>query len=88
MPFLMIATMIEISAALFDFAIHAADRYPKRGRQSGILCFMMELGMPGNNYNWLGWIIWEAYPTFITARCVFLGSTELPEHIVMFLVYV
>ena len=32
MPFLMIATMIEISAALFDFAIHAADRYPKRGR--------------------------------------------------------
>jgi phosphatidylglycerophosphate synthase len=74
-PFILFWTMAEIMAAVFDFAIHAADRYPRRGKQSGF-CIILEWGMPGGGWSTFGWIIWLSYPFFVCARCLSLGYAE------------
>lgn len=72
-PFLMICTMVEVVAALYDFAMLACDRYPARSPQSGI-CIIIEWAIPAGRYTDLGWVIWLAYPFFVTARCLHLAD--------------
>lgn len=72
-PWILFWTMIEISSAMFDFAITACDRYPPRDSQAGI-CVILEWGMPGESYTALGWIIWLSYPLFVTSRCLYLSD--------------
>jgi hypothetical protein len=70
-PWITLCTVVEIVAALFDFAIVACDRYPKRGPQSGF-CVILEWAIPGGRYSQLGWINWLSYPFFVVARCMFI----------------
>ena len=66
--------MIEISSALFDFAITACDRFPQPDTQTGI-CVILQWSQPGGKCNTLGWINWLSYPFFVTARCIYLTSS-------------
>jgi phosphatidylglycerophosphate synthase len=73
-PFLMLCTMVEVVAALYDFAMLACDKYPPRSPQSGI-CIIIEWAIPAGRYTDLGWVIWLAYPHFVAARCLYLADS-------------
>lgn len=82
-PILMLCSMVEVVAALYDFAMLACDRYPARPPQSGI-CIIIEWAIPGGKYTDLGWVIWLAYPHFVFARCIYLTGS-LPTMAPLFL---
>ena len=72
-PWITLCTVVEIVAALFDFAIVACDRYPPRPKQSGFN-IILEWAIPGGRYTQLGWINWLSFPFFVVARCMALSG--------------
>lgn len=66
-PWLVIATSVEISTGIYDYALIATARYPRlRKGQSGFFA-ILEWSMPHNEYTHLGVFLWLAYPFY----CVF-----------------
>ena len=72
-PFMMILTMIEVMAAIFDFALLACDRFPRRptSMESGFN-IILRWGMPNQSWSRLGWIIWLSYAPYMIARILYL----------------
>jgi len=73
-PFVALWTMVETATAVFDFAMHATERYGPRGKQGGF-CAVLEWAIPAGRWNWLGYAMWISYPVFCTARC--LGAAQV-----------
>lgn len=72
-PFVMLWTMTEVMAALFDFAILSSDRYPRRAAEfERGFNIVLACTIPGGSWNRLGWAMWLAYPHFVLSRCLFL----------------
>ncbi|CAF0992502.1 unnamed protein product [Rotaria magnacalcarata] len=66
-PWLLIATSIEIGTGIFDFSVTATARYPKLKKGQSGFFLILEWSMPENGYTNLGTFLWLAYPFY----CVF-----------------
>ncbi len=74
LPWMMIATTIELATCIWDFAQTATLRYPVYGRKTGIL-IILQWTMPGGKYNKLGTFLWLAYPFYAVTCCLDLTWT-------------
>ncbi|CAF1312699.1 unnamed protein product [Rotaria sordida] len=66
-PWLLVATSVEISTGLFDFSVTATARYPKLKKGQSGFFLILEWTMPENEYTIFGTFLWLAYPFY----CVF-----------------
>ncbi|CAF1106097.1 unnamed protein product [Rotaria sp. Silwood1] len=66
-PWLLIATSIEIGTGIFDFSITSTARYPKLKKGQNGFFLILEWTMPENQYTHFGTFLWLAYPFY----CVF-----------------
>ena len=73
MPWIMLASTVEVAMCVFDFAVTATNRYPVLGRKSGPL-IILEWTMPGGSYTIFGIFLWLAYPANTLAWCLYLSG--------------
>jgi phosphatidylglycerophosphate synthase len=71
-PVLMIATAIELTNCIFDFATTATGRYPVLKGQGGF-GIILDWSMPGGSYTTFGNLLWLAYPLFAITWCLDLS---------------
>lgn len=69
LPILVVASAIELTNCIFDFATTATGRYPVLTRQSGFR-IILQWCMPGGSYTTLGTFLWLAYPLFGVVCCL------------------
>lgn len=84
LPWIGLATMIEIGNAMVDFAITACDRYPPRGKAEGFL-IILQWAIPHGRYTRFGTFLWIAHPLYIVARCLNVGWLNKPDWIAFLL---
>jgi phosphatidylglycerophosphate synthase len=77
LPWIAIATGIELCNCIFDFATTATGRYPRMplslGSQRAFL-IILDWSMPGGSYTAFGNALWLAYPICILAFCLGLNT--------------
>jgi phosphatidylglycerophosphate synthase len=71
-PWLVIATAIELATGIFDFGTTAKEKYPVPGPQRGFF-IILQWSMPGGCYTPFGTLLWLAYPVFALACCLHLS---------------
>jgi len=67
-PWLLIATFIEVGTGLFDFAITATSKYPILKKDRTGFFVILNWSMPYNTYTPFGDIIWYSYPLYCVLR--------------------
>jgi len=73
LPWLTIATSIEVGCSIFDYASMVSGRYPKiSDKHSGFL-IVLDWTMPNNSYSQFGTFLWLAYPIYCLACCLDLS---------------
>ncbi len=75
LPWIALATGIELCNCIFDFATTATARYPKmpaRLRDRHPFFAILDWSMPGGSYTALGNALWLAYPLCVLAFCLYL----------------
>jgi phosphatidylglycerophosphate synthase len=78
LPFLFVATAIELANCIFDFATTATGRYPVLDRQGGF-GIILDWSMPSGVYTRFGTALWLAYPLFAMAWCLDLSWPHRSE---------
>ncbi len=76
MPWLVIATAIQLANCVFDFATTATGSYPKLERGQKGFSVILEWSMPGGAYSRFGTFLWLAFPVFSLACCLDLSWPE------------
>jgi hypothetical protein len=67
------ATAVELTNCVFDFATTATGRYPVapvRLRAKSWFFAIADWSMPGGRYTWFGNLLWLAYPVCLLAFCL------------------
>ena len=72
LPWLMLATSVEIAAAIFDFAVTATAMYPKLGSPGGLF-ILLRWSQANGTYTAWGTFLWLSYPLLIAALCLDLS---------------
>jgi phosphatidylglycerophosphate synthase len=73
LPWMALATAVELCNCIFDFATAATGRYPKapaRLRDRSWFFVILDWSMPGGSYTILGNTLWLAYPLCLLAWCL------------------
>lgn len=80
LPWMALATAVELCNCIFDFATTATGRYPKapvRLRDRSWFFVILDWSMPGGSYTFLGNTLWLAYPLCLLALCLRFDRTGL-----------
>lgn len=77
-PWMMIATTIELSLCIIDFAQTATLKYPVPGRKTGFF-IITQWCTPYGTYTKFGTFLWLAYPFYCVACCLDLSWKERSE---------
>jgi phosphatidylglycerophosphate synthase len=80
LPWIVLATGVELCNCIFDFATTATARYPKmppRLRDRNLFFAILDWSMPGGSYTAFGNALWLAYPLCVLAFCLQLRTASL-----------
>ena len=80
LPWMALATAVELCNCIFDFATTATGRYPKapaRLRDRSWFFAILDWSMPGGSYTLVGNTLWLAYPLCLLAFCLRFDRTGL-----------
>jgi phosphatidylglycerophosphate synthase len=68
LPWLTIATTIEVTTCIFDFATTATGKYPIVKERTGFFK-ILDYSMPNGAYTNFGVFLWLAYPVYVVFTC-------------------
>eukprot|EP00742_Colponemidia_sp_Colp-10_P004921 GILJ01005255.1.p1 GENE.GILJ01005255.1~~GILJ01005255.1.p1 ORF type:complete len:499 (-),score=67.65 GILJ01005255.1:164-1516(-) len=68
LPWLLVATSIEMGTAIFDFATTATGKYPVLQKNQTGFYLILEWSMPEGSYTHFGTFLWLAYPVYSVLR--------------------
>lgn len=68
LPWLNIATTIEVATCIFDFAVTATCKYPVIKNRTGFF-YILDWAMPNGCYSKFGTFLWLAYPLYCVVCC-------------------
>ncbi len=89
LPWITLVTVIEVSCALFDFAIVATERYPKRDHYGSFL-IILDWCTPKGSYSTFGTFIWISFPIWVISRCLYIsldGAFPITNNLLLTLQY-
>eukprot|EP00759_Apiculatamorpha_spiralis_P024772 PhF_6_TR27968/c0_g1_i1/m.41336 len=68
LPWLTIATTVEVTTCIFDFAVTATGKYPIVKQRTGFF-LILNYAMPNGGYTKFGTFLWLAYPVYVVFKC-------------------